>query len=104
MDRVLVATQDIKGVLDNTLTRAKPGQVDIEPDLATSWSTSADGLVWTFKLRQGITFHDGTPWNAEAAKFNVDRWADPKNSYRPEGGDFYEAIQGSSFPAFASGP
>ncbi|HYM70296.1 MAG TPA: ABC transporter substrate-binding protein, partial [bacterium] len=74
--------------LYTTLTRAKPGQVDVEPDLATSWTTSPDGLVWTFKLRQGVTFQDGTPFNAQAVKFNVDRWADPHSSYRPKGGTF----------------
>lgn len=79
----MVSTQ-----LYNTLTRAKPAQVDVEPDLATSWSTSPDGLVWTFKLRKGVTFHDGTPFNAEAVKFNIDRWADSNNSYRPKGGTF----------------
>ena len=79
----MVSTQ-----LYNTLVRAKPGQVDVEPDLATSWSTSPDGLVWTFKLRSGVTFHDGTPFNAEAVKFNIDRWADSTNPYRPKGGTF----------------
>ncbi len=73
----------------NLLVRAKPGQTDIEPDLATSWSVSPDGLVWTFNLRKGVTFHDGTPWNAEAAKFNWDRWADEKNPYHAvKGGDY----------------
>lgn len=72
------------------LVRAKPGETNIEPDLATSWSVSSDGLVWTFNLRQGVTFHDGTPWNAEAAKFNFDRWADEKNPYHAVKGLDYE--------------
>jgi peptide/nickel transport system substrate-binding protein len=79
----MVSTQ-----LYNTLTRAKPGQVEVEPDLATSWSTSPDGLVWTFHLRRDVMFQDGTPFNAEAVKFNIDRWADPNNQYRPKGGTF----------------
>ncbi len=46
---------------------------EIVPDLATSWQSSEDGLTWTFKLREGVTFHDGEPFNAEAVKFNIDR-------------------------------
>src|ERR1700752_601636 len=57
----MVSTQ-----LYNTLVRANPGQVEVEPDLATSWSTTPDGLTWTFQLRKGVTFHDGTPFDAEA--------------------------------------
>jgi peptide/nickel transport system substrate-binding protein len=43
-----------------------------KPGLALSWDTSKDGKTITFKLRQGITFHDGTPFNAQAVKANVD--------------------------------
>src|SRR6516162_11577882 len=74
-------TSEVTTQIMNTLVRMKPGETDIEPDLATSWSVSPDGLIWTFKLRQGVVFQDGTPWNAEAAKFNFDRWADEKNPY-----------------------
>ena len=40
------------------------------PALATDWEMSEDGKTWTFTLREGVKFHDGEPWNAEAAKFN----------------------------------
>lgn len=46
---------------------------NIVPCLAKSWTISKDGLTYTFKLRQGVKFHDGTPFNAEAVKFNYDR-------------------------------
>jgi len=46
----------------------------ISPALAESWEISADGLTWTFYLRQGVTFHDGTPFDAAAAKWNLERW------------------------------
>jgi peptide/nickel transport system substrate-binding protein len=44
--------------------------------LAEEWTTSTDGLTWTFKLREGATFSDGTPVTAEDVKFSLDRWAD----------------------------
>jgi len=47
---------------------------DIVPMLAESFEVSDDDLVYTFVLRQGIKFHDGTPFNAEAVKFNLDRY------------------------------
>lgn len=45
----------------------------LRPVLAESWSVSADGLTWTFNLRRGVTFHDGTPFTAEAVKGAVER-------------------------------
>ena len=59
----------------------------LQPWLATSWNTSADGLTWTFHLRTGITFHDGTPFTAEAVKFSIERakhsvWGQPTSGSR----------------------
>jgi peptide/nickel transport system substrate-binding protein len=93
-------TYEVITQIFNLLVRAKPGLTDIEPDLAESWSVSSDGLVWTFKLRKGVTFHDGTPWNAEAAKFNIDRWADDKNPYHAVKGYDYEYWGDFMGPAF----
>ncbi|MFW0860392.1 MAG: ABC transporter substrate-binding protein, partial [Dehalococcoidia bacterium] len=45
---------------------------EVVPQLATSWEVSDDGLTWTFYLRKGVYFHDGTPFNAEAAKFALE--------------------------------
>jgi peptide/nickel transport system substrate-binding protein len=51
-----------------------PGSAEqFTPALATSWSVSADGLAWTFKLREGVKFHDGEPFNAAAAKASIER-------------------------------
>jgi peptide/nickel transport system substrate-binding protein len=47
-----------------------------KPLLAASWETSPDGKTWTFKLRDGVKFHDGTPFDAQAVKFTVDRIVD----------------------------
>ena len=52
----------------------------VGPGLATSWSVSKDGTLWTFKLRPGVSFHDGTPFNAEAVKFSLDRIVEKKNA------------------------
>ncbi len=52
------------------------------PVLAEEWSTSEDGLTWTFKLREGVTFHDGTPFTAEAVKASIERTKDnPESGY-----------------------
>ena len=51
----------------------KPGTADLEPKLAESWTNSKDGLTWTFKIRQGVTFHDGTKLDAAAVCYDLDR-------------------------------
>ena len=48
-----------------------------QPGLALSWDTSKDGKAITFKLRQGVKFHDGTDFNAAAVKFNLDKLIPP---------------------------
>lgn len=48
-------------------------KLEIEPLLVQSYKTSADGLVWTFVIKKGIKFHDGTPLNAEAVKFSLEK-------------------------------
>jgi peptide/nickel transport system substrate-binding protein len=45
----------------------------IKPALAESWESSPDASTWTFHLRPGVKFHDGEPWNADAAVFGLDR-------------------------------
>ncbi len=59
------------------LVRYKPGNTEIQPLLATSWTVSPDGKEITFKLRQGVKFHDGTPFNAQAVKFTFERQLKP---------------------------
>ncbi len=48
-------------------------ELDIVPQLATSWETSSDGTKITMQLREGVVFHDGTPFNAEAVAANIER-------------------------------
>ena len=67
------------------------GLVNITPDgkfvgdAADSWQASSDGLLYTFKLRKNVLFHDGTPVDAAAVKFNIERMMDPatKSGMRP---------------------
>lgn len=66
------------------LVRFKPGSADpkdLEPDLAESWSTSPDGLTWTFRLRAGVKFHgDWGEFDAEDVVYSLRRAADPRRS------------------------
>jgi peptide/nickel transport system substrate-binding protein len=72
----------------DTLIQLKPGTTEIEGALAESWEPDESGTTWTFALRQGVTFHDGEPFNADAVCHNFDRWhnlegvaQDPSMSY-----------------------
>ncbi|MFZ5824158.1 MAG: ABC transporter substrate-binding protein [Bacillota bacterium] len=69
------------------LLEYKLGGTEVEAALATEWQASPDGKEWTLKLRQGVKFHDGTEFDAEAVKINFDRWRDTKNPYH-KGGEF----------------
>ena len=63
-------------VCDNiyeTLVTFVPERTDLAPGLATSWQASEDGLTWTFHLREGVVFHDGMPFNADAVVFSLAR-------------------------------
>ena len=57
----------------DTLVQYRDDTTDIEPALAETWHGSADGLTWIFRLRQGIQFHDGTPFTADAVVFSLNR-------------------------------
>ena len=57
------------------LVGLKPGTVgDLAPGLAKSWTVSPDGLTYTFTLQDGVKFHDGTDFNADAVCYNYNRW------------------------------
>lgn len=64
----------------DTLVQNKPGTADLQGALAESWEHDADGKVWTFHLRKGVKFHDGTDFNAAAVCFNFDRWYNMKGA------------------------
>jgi ABC-type transport system substrate-binding protein len=71
--------------LYDMLLRFKDESTEVEPGLAESWEISDDGLAYTLHLRQGIKFHDGTDFNAEAVKFNIERQIDPNHPYHDTG-------------------
>jgi peptide/nickel transport system substrate-binding protein len=75
------AATSAAALLFDTMTRLD-NNGNPEPRLADSWSHSTDYKTWTFKLHPGVTFSDGTPFNAAAVKFNYDRMLDPKNHCR----------------------
>jgi peptide/nickel transport system substrate-binding protein len=53
----------------------------VEPALATEWTISEDGTTYTFTLREGVTFHNGEPFNADAVVFSWERGKNPENQY-----------------------
>nr|WP_181775180.1 ABC transporter substrate-binding protein [Amycolatopsis pittospori] len=69
----------IRQMMD-TLIMNKPGTADLEPGLAEKWEGSNDGKTWTFSLKKGVKFHDGTPFNAEAVCFNFNRMFNMKGA------------------------
>lgn len=67
---LLLTTNTYEGLLQYKGGTEKP---ELEPLLATEWTASPDNRVFTFKLRQGVTFHDGTPFTSAAVKASFDR-------------------------------
>ena len=55
------------------------------PGLAESWEVSEDGLTYTFRLRRGVVFHDGMPFNAEAVRVNIERIVNPDTQSQKAG-------------------
>ncbi|KMO78641.1 ABC transporter substrate-binding protein [Mycolicibacterium chlorophenolicum] len=67
---LLLTTNTYEGLLQYKAGTDKP---ELEPLLATEWTASPDNKVFTFKLREGVTFHDGTPFTSAAVKASFDR-------------------------------
>lgn len=80
------------------LVRYKDGTLEVEPALAESWTISEDGLTYTFELRDGVAFHDGSAFDAEAVKFNFDRMLDETHPSHDTGpfplSFFFSAVEG----------
>lgn len=91
LDPAIVTDGESYKVTENifeTLLSFGDEDTTINPGLAKEWTVSEDGLTYTFELQEGVKFHDGTDFNAEAVVFNFERW---KNG---EAGEFpyYESM------------
>jgi peptide/nickel transport system substrate-binding protein len=92
LDGALVSDGESLRVIDQifeTLVSLKPGTTELEPGLAESWELSDDGLTYTFKLREGVKFHDGTAFNAAAVCTNFDRWYNFTGSFQNPSASYY---------------
>jgi peptide/nickel transport system substrate-binding protein len=83
-----------------TLVALKPGTTEPEPGLATEWSANDDGTVWTFKIREGVTFHDGETLDAEAVCFNFDRWYNFEGPLQNPGATYYWQVVFGGFATY----
>ena len=69
------------------------------PALATEWTMAEDGLSYTFTLRDGVTYHDGTPFNADSVKFTFDRLLQNLSFSTPRSGSIRCRKCGSTIPS-----
>ena len=74
-------TNAMNGQLYESLVTRDP-QMKLQPELAVSWTGAADG--WTFKLREGVKFHDGTDFTAEDVKFSIERAQSPSSDFKEQ--------------------
>lgn len=80
-----VCTQIFEGLLGFA-----PGTTDVQAALATAWEPNEDATQWTFTLREGVTFGDGTPFNSDAVVLNMVRQWDPEHPLHVgRTGEFY---------------
>lgn len=87
-----------------TLIEFDADSFDLGPGLATEWDVDEDGLVYTFKLREGVKFHDGTDFNAEAVKINFERWADPEHPFAFKEEGYTYSVYGQQFGGYKGDP
>ncbi|HET9392776.1 MAG TPA: ABC transporter substrate-binding protein [Candidatus Rubrimentiphilum sp.] len=80
------------------LVEFKVGTFEVQPSIAQSWKMTPDGLRWTFTLKKGLKFSDGTPIDAAAVKFNFDRWRLTKSPYHQNYPYAYYADMFGGFP------
>jgi peptide/nickel transport system substrate-binding protein len=103
LDGILVSDGESSRVIEQifeTLIDLKPGTTDLEPGLAESWDANADGTAYTFHLRQGVKFQDGTDFNADAVCFNFNRWYNFKGSFQNPSATYYWQVVFGGFATY----
>src|SRR5215210_3069338 len=83
-----------------TLVALKPGTTEPQPGLATEWEADDTGKIWTFKIREGVKFHDGETLDAEAVCFNFDRWYNFKGPLQNPGATYYWQVVFGGFKTY----
>ena len=92
LDGAVVSDGESLRVIDQLtegLVGLKPGTTTLQPLLARSWKATNKGRVWTFNLRTGVRFHDGTPFNARAVCANFDRWYNFTGPFASDATSYY---------------
>ena len=79
----------LQQIMEGLVTLAPGSGSEIVGQLADSWTISDDGLTYTFKLKEGVKFQDGTDFNADAAKVNFERWMNIPQTYVDLGYTYY---------------
>jgi peptide/nickel transport system substrate-binding protein len=81
IDPIKVADEGGLGIMSQTaeFLSWSDNKLKLQPRLAESWKPNGDGSVWTFKIRQGVKFHDGTPMTAEDVAASINALSDPKS-------------------------
>jgi ABC-type transport system substrate-binding protein len=77
-------SEEVNMMIFDNLLQYTP-DLKIKGQLAQKWEASSDGMTWTFWLRKGVKFHDETDLDAEAVKFNFDRWIGPEKPFKAYG-------------------
>jgi len=106
LDGAVVSDGESLRVIDQItegLVGLKPGTTTLQPLLARSWKATNGGRVWTFRLRTGVRFHDGTAFNAQSVCANFDRWYNFTGPFASDATSYYYYTVFSGYKKKAAG-